>query len=135
MFFEFIIEQWILAAAWMTLLMLLLQHESRKSGKAVSPQQLSDLINKQDGVVVDVRDASEFRQGHIVDAVNIPLRDVQKRCVELKDHKEKPVIVVCKVGQHASSASKQFKAEGFESVYKLTGGISEWTASSLPLVK
>jgi rhodanese-related sulfurtransferase len=101
----------------------------------VTPQQLSDLVNKQEGTVLDVRDHNEFRKGHIIGAVNIPFNDLEKRITELADKKNKPVIVVCKIGQTASSAGKQLTAQGFESVYKLAGGISEWTAANLPLVK
>lgn len=134
-FLEFLVAKWTLAAAWMVLLYMILLHESRKAGKSVTPQQLSDLVNKQEGVVVDLRDANEFRQGHIVGSINIPFRDFGKRTAELSEKKTKPVIVVCKIGQSAGSATKQLKAEGFESVYKLAGGISEWTAANLPLVK
>jgi rhodanese-related sulfurtransferase len=134
-FLEFLVVKWYLAAAWVTVLYLLLLHNSRLSGKSVTTQQLSDLVNKEDGIVLDVRDNNEFRQGHIVGSVNIPLRDLEKRMAELNEKKNKPVIVVCKMGQIASSAGKQLKAKEFESVYRLAGGISEWTAANLPLVK
>lgn len=134
-FLEFLVEKWTLAAAWMVLLYMILLHESRKAGKSVTPQQLTDFVNKQDGLVLDIRDQNEFRQGHIVGSVNIPYRELEKRLDELSGQKSKPVIVVCKIGQTASSATKQLKAQGFESVYKLAGGLAEWTALSLPLVK
>ena len=135
LFFEFLIENWILAAAWMTLVYLLLAHESRKAGKSILPQQLSQFVNKEEGLVLDVRDNSEFKQGHIVGSVNIPFRDLEKRMIELNGHKDKPVIVVCKIGHTASSASKQLKQSGFNHVYKLGGGLSEWIAANLPLGK
>ncbi len=135
LFIEFITQNWALAVAWAAVLGLLLLHESRKAGTSVSPQQLSDLVNKQDGLVVDVREHGEFSHGHIPGSINIPSHDLVKRCVEFKDHKEKPVILVCKIGQHSTPASKQLKAEGYTQVYKLGGGLSEWTASNLPLVK
>jgi rhodanese-related sulfurtransferase len=134
-FLEFVVKNWILVAAWMTLLYMLLWHESRKAGKSILPQELSALVNKQDGIVVDVRDHNEFREGHIAGSVNIPFRDLEKRMVELNDKKDKPVIVVCKIGQTAGSASKLLKANGFTQVVKLGGGLSEWTAATLPLVK
>lgn len=124
-----------LAVAWVVVFTLLMFHESRKSGKAVSPQQLSDLVNNQDALVVDLRDHSEYASGHITGAVNVPYHELIKRSVEFKDHKEKPVILVCKMGQHSTPASKQLKAAGFTEVFKLGGGLSEWTAANLPLVK
>lgn len=134
-FLEFITDQWMLATAWIVVLSLLLFHESRKTGKTVTPQQLANLVNKEDGLVVDVRDHGEFSRGHIAGSLNIPSTELIKRSVEISSHKNKPVILVCKIGQHASPASKQLKAEGFSSVYRLGGGLSEWTAASLPLVK
>ena len=135
LFLTFLAQKWMLAALWVTLLYMILFYENRQSGKAVSPQELSQMVNKQDGIVLDVRDQSEFRQGHITGAINMPLRDLEKRLDELDAHKDKPIIIVCKVGQSAGSASKQLKAKGFTGVFKLGGGISEWTASNLPLVK
>lgn len=135
MFVEFLIEHWQLAAAWLVLLFLLLNHENRRGGKAVTPQQLSDMVNREDALVLDIRDSGEFRQGHIVNSLNIPLKDIDNRISELGTHKEKPVIVVCKIGQSATGITKQLKTNGFTSVYKLGGGLSEWTASNLPLVK
>ena len=105
-----------------------------KAGAPVSTQQLSTLVNQEQAVVLDVRDGKDFKQGHIVDSVNIPFKDIGERLSELKE-KDTPVIVVCKMGQTASAASKQIKAAGFSKVYKLTGGLSEWQAANLPLVK
>jgi len=135
MFFEFLSEQYILVGAWLFVLFLLLKHESRKGGEGITPQQLSQLVNKEEGVVVDIREGKEFKAGHITDAKHIPFNDFTNRMSELNAYKEKPVIVVCKMGQTAGGISKQLKAAGFEKVYKLTGGIGEWQASSLPLVK
>lgn len=135
MVIEFLMEQYILVGIGLVLLFLLLKHENRKAGHPVTSQELSNLVNKEEGVVVDVREPSEFRTGHIVEAKNIPFRELGNKMAELNDYKDKPVVVVCKIGQTASSASKQLKAAGFTRVYKLTGGLSEWKASNLPLVQ
>ena len=134
-FIEFLSQQWMLVGAWLALVALLLTHENRKAGQSVLPQQVSNLLNTASGKVVDIRDSNEFRQGHIIDAINIPERDLEKRLVELNEYKDTPLIVVCKIGQNAGAVSKQLKAQGFTAVYKLTGGISEWTAANFPLVK
>lgn len=131
---EFILDQYLLIGIGLTLLFILLKYESSKAGASVSTQQLSTLVNQEQAVVLDVRDGKDFKQGHIVDSVNMPFREMGDRLGELKD-KETPVIVVCKIGQTASSASKQLKAAGFTKVYKLTGGLSEWQSANLPLVK
>ena len=135
LFLEFLSQQWWWGVIWAGLFALLFWYESRKSGKTVSPQELSNLVNRQEGVVVDIRDHAEYSRGHIPGALNIPTAELEKRHVELNNHKQKPVSVVCNLGQFAGAATKQLKAAGFSDVYKLGGGISEWTASQLPLVK
>lgn len=135
MYIEFLMQEWKIAAVWLALALILFLYEKSKSGKPVSAQEIALLVNKQDGVIVDIRDKAEFNKGHITDSRHIPLSDLAKRAVELESYKDKPVIVVCKMGASAGGASKQLRALGFTQVYKLTGGISEWTASSLPLVK
>ncbi len=135
MLFEFLSEQWMLVAIWGALAFTLFFYEQSKAGKSASPQLLSQLVNKEHGIVLDIRDKADFGKGHITDSYNIPYSDLEKRHVELNDYKDKPVVVVCKMGMTASPASKLLKKHGFTNVYKLTGGLSEWTASSLPLVK
>ncbi len=135
MIFEFLAEQYILVGAGLFTLFLLMKHENRKAGTPVTSQMLSDLVNKHEGVVIDIRDSKEFRSGHITDSVHLAYTEFDKRLSELNAYKDKPVIVVCKMGQTAGTATKRLKAEGFTQVYKLTGGIGEWNASHLPLVK
>ena len=134
-FFQFVSYQWY----WFGLLALLLgalaMHESRKAGPQLTPQQLSMKVNNENAVVVDVRTDKEFRQGHIVDAVNLPFTQVNDRISQLEKYKEQPLILACKMGQHSSTVAKQLRAKGFEQVYRLSGGMTEWTGSQMPVVK
>lgn len=132
---EFLAEQWILVAALATVMIMLWTHESRKSGQSLTPQQAINLVNAQDGLFLDLRDGSEFGQGHIVDALNIPTSKLDARMAELEKHRNKPLILVCKMGQHSGAAGKKLKAQGFDQVYRMSGGMMEWGAMQLPLVK
>ncbi|HUH36549.1 MAG TPA: rhodanese-like domain-containing protein [Spongiibacteraceae bacterium] len=134
-FLEFLAQQWMLVGALLTAIALLLFHESRKAGASLSPQQLSVLINREDAVVVDLRDAAEFRQGHVVDAINMPHAKLMERLDELEKYRERPLVLVCKLGQHAGGIAKQLRAKGFARVYRLGGGMAEWHHMQLPLVK
>ena len=134
LFIEFLSAQWMLVAALVVCLTLLFRHESKKGGPTLSPQQLVGLVNQQQAVVVDIRDGKEFQQGHIVDAINIPYAKLASRLAELDAYKEKPIVLVCKMGQHSGAAGKQLVAAGFEQVSRLSGGMSEWQNSQLPLV-
>ena len=134
LFLEFIGQQWMLAAALLTVIVMLVLHEARKSGPSLSPQKAINLVNAEEGVFLDLRDAATFKQGHIMGAVNIPAAKLPERLVELEKYKDKPIVVVCKMGQQTSAAGKQLKAGNYGKVYKMTGGMMEWTNLQLPTV-
>ncbi len=134
LFLEFAAQQWILIAALMASIGMLLAHETRKAGPALSPQQAINLVNSEDGVFVDLRDSAAYKKGHIVDALNIPASKVVERREELSKYQDRPVVLVCNMGQHAGAAAKQLRASGFEKVYKMAGGMMEWSNLQLPTV-
>ncbi len=134
LFLEFITQQWMLAAALAAVVFMLFFHESRKSGPALTPQQAISMVNAEGGLFLDLRDASDFKQGHIVGALHIPAAKLQSRMAELEKHKNKPIVLVCKMGQQAGAAGKTLKAAGFEHVYKMSGGMMEWGNLQLPTI-
>ncbi len=135
LFLEFVARQWTLVAALVAVVIMLIFHESRKSGPSVSPQQAINLVNGENGVFLDLRDAAEYKGGHIVEALHIPATKVESRLGELEKHKSSPIILVCKMGQQAGAAGKQLRANGFERVYKMSGGMMEWSNLQLPTVR
>lgn len=135
MLVQFLLEQWLLVAALAACLLLLFFHESRRGGRSVSPHQLVNMVNRDEAVVVDLREPAEFRKGHIVDSINVPFAKLDERMGELESRRERPLILVCRLGQHSSAAGKKLAAKGFDRVYRLGGGVSEWQAAQLPLVK
>lgn len=134
-FILFASEQWLMLGVLIALAVMLFMHEGRKGGPAVSPAQMTGLVNNEEGVVLDIRDAADYTAGHIVGAINVPNAKLAGQLTMLEKHKAKPIIVVCKFGQTAGPASKILKEAGFESVFKLGGGMSEWQASQMPIVK
>lgn len=132
---EFVINHWVLTLIWVALFILLIRSEGARGGKAISPTQVTQLINKQDAKVIDIRSKDEFRKGHLPDAINIPSRDVQKRMNEIESYKDKPVILICKTGTTAGATGSLLAKEGFTNLNKLRGGILEWQGANLPLVK
>ncbi len=131
---DFVVEQWPLFSVLAVLVAAFLVLESRKGGSVVSHHQATRLLNQGEAVVVDVRDSAEYKAGHIIDAINIPFSSLAKKHDQLDKHKTKQIIVVDKMGQHASSAGKLLRDKGFN-VVRLQGGISEWTQQNLPLIK
>lgn len=134
LFLEFLAQQWILVIALLAVIIMLVLHEARKSGPSLSPQQAINLVNNQQGVFVDLRDGAEYKKGHIVDALHIPASKVADRMAELEKFRDKPIVLVCKMGQQSGAAGKQLKAGNFDKVYKMSGGMLEWTNLQLPTV-
>ena len=134
-FLEFIGNHLLLSAMWVITLGAIMIYHQRTGASSVGPQKAVMLINRQGAVVVDVREKKEFDTGHIVDSINIPLAKLKQRLSELRKHKEKPVVVVCKLGQHSGDAAKTLQESGFAEVFRLSGGITEWKAQTLPLVQ
>jgi len=134
-FLEFIGNHLLLSAMWVITLGAIMMYHQRTGASSVGPQKAVMLINRQGAVVVDVREKKEFDTGHIVDSINIPLAKLKQRLSELRKHKEKPVVVVCKLGQHSGDAAKTIQESGYAEVFRLSGGLTEWKAQSLPLVQ
>ena len=109
-------------------------HEARKSGPSLSPQQAINMVNGEDGIFVDLRDAADYKKGHIVEAVNIPSAKLGERMAELEKYRDKPLVLVCKMGQQAGAAGKQLRAANYSKVYKMSGGMMEWGNLQLPMV-
>ena len=133
--FTFIGNHPLLVGAFVVFLILFIRNEMSRGGAAISSQKLVQLVNSENALVIDVRDATEYSEGHIVDAVNIPFANFESRSDELNMHKDKPLIVACKMGQHSGSVGTILRKKGFTNVLRLSGGMAEWRGQNLPVVK
>lgn len=131
---EFATNHYALAGCFVVLAVLLLVTELRKGGQSLSSRELTALVNRDEAVVLDIRNSKDFAGGHIVDALNIPFDKVASRIAELEKHKAKTIIVVDAMGQHAGTACRELLKAGFTAA-KLSGGISSWRGDNLPVVK
>jgi len=107
----------------------------RKStgGPWVNTAEATHLINREDALVVDVRDPGEYGAGHILGAKNVPLSRLDDG--ELAKRKDRPVIVYCDGGERAGKAISVLKKQGFARVVNLSGGIKAWQQAGLPVEK
>ena len=134
-FFEFIGNHLYLSSMWVITLGVIIMYHRPTSGSSVGPHPAVMLINRKEAIVVDVREKKEFESGHIVDSINIPMTKLKQRITEVWKYKDKPVVVVCKLGQHSGQAAKILQEAGHADVVRLAGGLTEWKAQSLPLVQ
>jgi len=133
---EFIVSQWMLFAALVIILALLIRSFVGEAGiTSINPSRAIQLINHEEAVVLDVRMDDEFKEGHVLDSVHIPVGLLQNRIQELEKYKAKPIIVNCRSGHRSTSACGVLRKQGFASVYKLQGGILAWKNANLPLTK
>lgn len=108
---------------------------ARSGGAGVTPMQATLMINREDAVVLDVREAAEFAHGHIPNSRHIPLGQLEKRLTELEKLKEKPLIVNCASGNRSGAACATLRRHGFARVVNLSGGVAAWDQAGLPLTR
>ena len=104
----------------------------------ISQQELLGLMakaNNQEFVVLDVRTAEEFDEGHIAGAINISHDEIEDNIAKLGSYKDKLVIVHCRSGRRAASAEDDLLDNGFKNIRHLDGDMNGWQAAKHPLVK
>ncbi len=101
----------------------------------LTPAAATMMMNRQDAVVLDVREASEWNAGHIQGARHITLAQLDTHLSEIEKLKTTPVIVCCANGMRSGGAVSALKKAGFEQVFMLSGGMASWTEANLPLTK
>ena len=87
-FFVFVSEQWMLVSVLMVLVYLFAINERVKSGSPISSHVATRMLNAEEAVLLDIRDAKDFKAGHIAGAINIPHTKLQDRLVELETHRD-----------------------------------------------
>ena len=105
------------------------------SSPQVDPAEAVQLINRRDALVLDVRDKADFAAGHIPNARNIPLPELDARLRELEKFKARPIVISCQSGARSAGVCGLLKKNGFGEVFSLRGGIGGWVAASLPVEK
>jgi cysteine synthase/rhodanese-related sulfurtransferase len=105
-------------------------------------QNSADVIDHDEAValvrggalLVDVRTPQEFEAGHIAEAVNVPLATLDKAAAPgLPDRHDHAVVAMCGVGKRSLTAMLLLKAQGYQRVKSLRGGITAWKEAGYPL--
>jgi rhodanese-related sulfurtransferase len=102
----------------------------------LNAKQFYEMMQKEkDVIILDVRTPQEYREGHISNAINIPVQILGQQLNKLNNFKDKKILVYCRSGHRSAIASQILDRAGFKNVYNLKGGLFEWKASGLQLVK
>jgi rhodanese-related sulfurtransferase len=103
--------------------------------KALQPARFAEKAGASTSIVIDVRTAEEFKEGHLPNAVNIDWfsDDFEDKAKQL--NKSATLLVYCKSGSRSAAAAKKLRKLEYNPVYELDGGIDKWQEARLPVVK
>jgi rhodanese-related sulfurtransferase len=134
-FTQFILENVLNIAMWAIsggmLIGPVLQRKTM--GESVNVDGAVALMNRDNAVLLDVRDAAAFGKGRVAQAKSTPFADLETRAAEFV--KQACVIIMDADGKQAAKAAKTLRAAGAPRVVVLEGGFAAWTAAGLPVKK
>lgn len=134
LFFQFVLENALLVGCLAVLAIIYFALGAKVRGKSVSIHEVTRLLNTQEAVLIDLREAADYKAGHITGAIHLAFGVLSQQWQDLEKYKNKTLILVDKMGQHSGEAGQLLLSKGFSAV-RLSGGMSEWQAQSLPVVK
>ncbi|MET3517574.1 rhodanese-related sulfurtransferase [Pseudacidovorax sp. 1753] len=102
---------------------------------SLSAQGAVQIINRQKGVLIDVREPEEFAAGHAVGARNVPLAELEQKLPGVVKNKALPVLLMCATGARAQRAVAAAKKLGYEQAQAVGGGMKSWNEANLPVEK
>jgi rhodanese-related sulfurtransferase len=100
--------------------------QENENYKVLSYDNFKSEISQSNVIVLDVRTADEYQEGHVSGAINI---DVQSDDFDQKVqllNKENPVYIYCRSGKRSQKAGAILQNLGFTKIYDLEGGILSW---------
>jgi len=138
-FITFASNNGMLSAVWVALVVMIIVTTIKiqmSPVKHISPQDLTFLMNREQGVALDTRTEKEFNANHILDSVGLSDEKIKKNgFASLEKYKENPIIVVCSAGISAVKVANDMYKAGFSRVSVLKGGMGAWTGAGLPVTK
>lgn len=103
--------------------------------REIGAVQATQLINRKDALILDLREAKEYEGGRLPNAIHIPLSQLASRGQELGKFASRPLIAYCGRGNRSRSAASALAKLGFKEIYALRGGLRAWAEAGLPLEK
>ena len=135
---NFLFDEWPLSLALVFIIILIGRSylEPIMSGvKSLKAPDAVRLMNGDDTIIVDVRLEKEFKEGHILDSIHIPVGALESRIKELSNSKDSTVILNCQTGMRSKQAGGILKKHGFTNLYSIDGGMNAWISANLPVSK
>ena len=134
---DYFINHPLLAGGLVLALIVVAGYELRQraaSAFAVPPHEAIRLVNG-GAVLVDLRSANQFKDGHIAGAKNLPGDQIAADPKALERLAAKTVVLYCDDGMTTAAAQRTLARAGAKSVFSLRGGLGAWKQENLPVVK
>ncbi|MFB6421806.1 MAG: rhodanese-like domain-containing protein [Candidatus Malihini olakiniferum] len=129
----------IMSIAWVALLFAIIVITVKNKifkVKKITCGEAIQFINKEEAVVVDLRNRDDFRRGYIANAINLLPKNIKNGSLgELEKYKMRPVILVCENGISSRESADYLLKNGFKRAFILEDGLSGWSCENLPLVR
>lgn len=116
---------------------IVLQYQAEKGAvfKDLTAEEFKTLISQKSPLILDVRTDNEFKDGHLKDAVLIPVQVLENQLDKISQHKNRPIAVYCRSGNRSTVASQILVKNGFKEIYNLRPGIKGWIKSGNQIIK
>ena len=134
----FLLNNWLLVLALVVsgaMLVWPLVQRRLSSARQVGALAATQLINRQNALILDLRESSEYAAGRVPNALHIPLSQLDARARELAKFVGRPVIAYCDRGLRSRRAVSVLSKLGFSEVFTLDGGLRAWSDAGMPLEK
>ena len=95
------------------------------SYKTIDAEKAKEMMDQGNVLILDVRTESEYNSGHIENAINLPLDQLEDIYLEVIEDKETVLLVYCRSGNRSQTASNKLYKLGYKHVYNF-GGINTW---------
>lgn len=92
---------------------------------SISQKEAKSMIDSEDVIILDVREQSEYDEGHLPNAVLIPLGTIEKNAESILTDKQAKILVYCRSGNRSKQGSEILVRLGYTNIYEI-GGINTW---------
>ena len=119
-------------------LVILPRIKSSRRGKGrpvLDPMQVSELVSGSGALVVDLRSAEAFRNGHIRGSLHVPFPDLMTRFAAPDPQARRALILVDETDELSHQAYDLLASRGFSWLYVMQGGLKAWRRANRPLAK
>jgi thiosulfate sulfurtransferase len=92
--------------------------------KCIHLQEAQELINNPGTVIIDIRDKASYQDGNIPNSINVS----EENIVDFlsSTDRQSPLLIYCYHGISSKDAAEYFVKNGFQSVFSLDGGYTEY---------